>query len=47
MKVDLIQNSATQTATTGAVDYVVPPEAIAPLLENIAARYRKAKGAEA
>ena len=32
---------------TGAVDYQVPPEAIAPLLENIAARYRKAKGAEA
>jgi chemotaxis response regulator CheB len=32
---------------TGAVDYQVPPAAIAPLLENIAARYRKSKGAGA
>jgi chemotaxis response regulator CheB len=32
---------------TGAVDYEVPPAAIAPLLENSAARYGKGKSAGA
>jgi chemotaxis response regulator CheB len=33
--------------STGAVDYELAPEAIAPLLESIATRYRQAKGAKA